>query len=72
MANSLVARWRTLVVRLIAEEHGQDLIEYGLLASIIGLAGVGLFPIIRTKMGNTFGNWGVNINNLWIPGPPAP
>ena len=47
------------------DESGQDLIEYGLLASIIAIAGVLVFPTIRTKMGSAFGNWGTDVYNLW-------
>jgi Flp pilus assembly pilin Flp len=61
-----------IVRRFIADEAGQDLIEYGLLALIIGLAGVGLFPIIRTKMGTNFSWWGAQVNNIWIPPNPGP
>jgi Flp pilus assembly pilin Flp len=65
-------RARTLVRHFVADDAGQDLIEYGLLALMIGLAGVGLFPIIRTKMQANYQGWGMNINNIWIPPPPGP
>jgi Flp pilus assembly pilin Flp len=59
------------VFRLLHDDSGQDLIEYGLLASIIAIAGVLLFPSIKSAMGTQFGNWGTNVYNLWAPNPPA-
>jgi len=57
--------------RLICDESGQDLIEYGLLASIISIAGVLLFPSIKSAMDTTFGNWGTKVYNLWVPKDPG-
>jgi len=39
-----------LFVRFLRDDRGQDLIEYGLLASIIAVAGALLFPVIADKM----------------------
>ena len=61
-----------LVRHLIVDEDGQDLIEYALLASTVGLAGVGLFPIIQAKIGTNFQQWGTNVNGIWIPPNPGP
>ncbi len=57
--------------RLLFDETGQDLIEYGLLASIIAISGVLVLPVISTKMGNALGNWGNQVYNLWIPDEPG-
>ena len=57
--------------RWLLDESGQDLIEYGLLASIIAIAGVVFFPFIKTAMGVAFGNWGTGVYNLWEPDPPG-
>ena len=61
-----------LLVRRLLDDSGQDLIEYGLLASIIAIAGVLVFPTIQAKMGINFNNWGNSIYNLWAPNDPAP
>ena len=58
--------------RLLVEDHGQDLIEYALLAAIIGIAGSLVLPLIAPKMGNAFSTWGTQIYNAWEPSPPAP
>jgi Flp pilus assembly pilin Flp len=55
------------LVRLLAEEKGQDLVEYALLASIIGIAGLLVLPSIRTKMSAAFVGWGSGVSSIWIP-----
>jgi Flp pilus assembly pilin Flp len=60
--------WR----RLLVDDSGQDLIEYGLLASIIAVAGATVLPSVRTAMGNTFSGWNTAFYNLWTPNPPGP
>ena len=57
--------------RLIRDESGQDLIEYGLLASILAISGVLVFPRIKSGMDSAFSNWGTAVYNLWTPNPPA-
>ena len=51
--------------RCLLDDSGQDLIEYGLLASIIAIAGILLIPAIETAMGGVFNGWGTAVNNLW-------
>jgi len=63
---------RRLLGRMLLDESGQDLIEYGLLASIIAIAGVLIFPTVQAKMGTNFNNWGVAVYNLWAPNNPGP
>jgi hypothetical protein len=53
------------------EDRGQDLIEYALLAAIIGLAGSLVLPVIGPKMGNAFSTWGGQVYNEWKPLDPA-
>lgn len=62
---------RMIVLDRFLDESGQDLIEYGLLASIIAIAGILFLPTIATKMGVNFGNWGTAVHNLWVPNDPA-
>ena len=62
---------RQSLSRLMCDESGQDLIEYGLLASIISIAGVLLFPSIKSAMDTSFGNWGTKVYNLWAPNEPG-
>ncbi len=62
----------TLFRRFLADERGQDLVEYGLLAAIIGIAGILVLPLIGPKMANAFTVWGGNIYGAWQPPNPAP
>jgi Flp pilus assembly pilin Flp len=61
---------RGLFARFVFEESGQDLIEYGLLAVTIGIAGVLIFPLIQAKLGPVFTGWGAAVNAQWIPADP--
>jgi Flp pilus assembly pilin Flp len=58
--------------RFIVDERGQDLLEYGLLASIIGLAGYLVLPLIGPKMDTAFRTWGTQVYNIWEPSAPVP
>ncbi len=60
-----------LLVRLLREDDAQDLIEYALLTSAIGIAGLAIFPSIQSRMSALFSNWGTQVYNLWIPDAPA-
>ena len=65
MKGRLLRRW-------LLDDSGQDLVEYGLLASIIAVAGVLVLPSIKTAMGVKFGEWGTAVNDLWAPKNPGP
>jgi pilus assembly protein Flp/PilA len=58
------------LVRLVRDQSGQDLVEYGLLAGAVAAIGVALFPAIATAIGVAFRQWNTNVNNLWVP--PSP
>jgi len=60
-----------LLEQLLVDERGQDLIEYGLLAALIGCIGVTIFPLIEAKLNAKYTGWGTAIQNLWIPKPPG-
>jgi Flp pilus assembly pilin Flp len=61
-----------LAVRLLRDEQGQDLVEYGLLAVIFAIAAALLFPQLIPVMSNTYSQHSYDINNAWIPGDPLP
>ena len=56
--------------RLFADDRGQDLIEYALLAAIIGIAGLLALQQFSGKVGNAFSNWGGQVYNEWKPSSP--
>ena len=53
------------------DDRGADLVEYGLIALIIALAGVVVFPSIFDKLGNAFENWGNDVYEAWEPEDPS-
>lgn len=54
---------------LLLHDEGEDVVEYALLAAIIGVAGVLVFPGIVSKLAGALSV--APINDLWVPGPPA-
>jgi Flp pilus assembly pilin Flp len=68
---NMQGRRRAIFLRRLLDESGQDIIEYGLLASIIAIAGILFLPTIATKMGANFSGWGNAVHNLWAPNNPA-
>jgi Flp pilus assembly pilin Flp len=58
--------------RFLADERGQDLIEYGLLAAIIALAGSLILPQIGPRMDTAYRSWGTQVYNIWVPSAPVP
>ena len=62
---------KDIIVRLVREESGQDLIEYALLTAFIGLAGMAVFQAIRVGIFNAYTSWDSGTQNLWEPPPPS-
>jgi Flp pilus assembly pilin Flp len=62
---------KSLLLRFIADENGQDLVEYALLCTVIGLAGAGTFNLIMDALGLTYGKWDTQVNGLWDPPNPS-
>jgi Flp pilus assembly pilin Flp len=63
---------RALTERFISDDGGQDLIEYGLLTAIIGIAGLLVMSTFSTKMGTAYSNWNTAGQTAWQPCPPQP
>lgn len=61
---------RHLLVRFVREDLGQDLIEYGLLALVIGTVGVLAWDAVRTELGDKYQNWDTGVQDLWEPEDP--
>jgi pilus assembly protein Flp/PilA len=62
----------TLVTAFVRDESGDDLVEYALLAGLIGLVGVLAFNTVSGKMGNAYAGWNANAQNKWVPCQPQP
>ena len=61
----LLARWR-------AAEDGTQLLEYGLLAGAIGLAGLLVFSTFSNRMADSYTDWNSETQDIWEPCPPQP
>ncbi len=57
--------------RLLADESGQDLIEYGLLVGIVAAALVLIGPVLESSIARVFTGWGTSTNSLWVPNAPT-
>jgi Flp pilus assembly pilin Flp len=55
------------LARLYVDEEGQDLIEYALLTTVIGLASIAVFDLIRGAIAFAYGTWNGATNNNWYP-----
>lgn len=64
------------VKRCAREDEGQDLVEYALLASTVGITSYLALNGIRTAVGTTYNSWidpTVGVPSAWNPPePPAP
>lgn len=54
---------KNLLVRLVQDDQGQDLIEYALLAGFISLAAVVGIQATGTALNGMYNNLGTNVNN---------
>ena len=61
----------TLVTAFVYDERGDDLIEYALLAGLMGLVGVLAFNAVSGKMSNAYTGWNANAQSQWVPDAPV-
>lgn len=66
-----LARAHAVVHRFLVCEQGQDLLEYGLLAATVGIAGIGALQALTGVMGASYNGWNTQINLLWETPPPG-
>ena len=71
MATNWYRRVASLLKRLYRDDSGQDLIEYVLLTGIIAIAGILVFPTIRSSMAAAYQSWNTGAQALWDPPPPS-
>jgi pilus assembly protein Flp/PilA len=55
--------YREVLRNLLREDSGQDLIEYALVAGLIGLGAVTAFNGLSSAIGTAFGNIGTELTN---------
>ena len=61
----------SLLVRLITEEHGQDLIEYALLTAAVSVATVLGIAALGSAVNSVYTAWDMRTQDLWEPQAPA-
>jgi pilus assembly protein Flp/PilA len=49
--------------QLAADDSGQDLIEYALVAALVGVAAVSAMRVLNNTIGNTFNKVGNSLTN---------
>jgi len=59
-----------LMRRLVDDETGQDLIEYALLTTTIGFAGILVWSLVGNAINGTYSSWVSGVDSLAVP--PAP
>jgi len=57
--------------RLLVQDAGQDLIEYGLLCAFVGLSSLAAFDLISGAISDSYAGWDTGINALWQPPNPS-
>jgi Flp pilus assembly pilin Flp len=62
----------TILVRLMREDDGQDVIEYALLTASIGIAGVATWPLIEAGITTAYKAINTRTLDAWeVPDPGA-
>jgi Flp pilus assembly pilin Flp len=62
---------KNMFARLWHDDRGQDVVEYALLAAMIGLGSYGGFVLIQNTIHNSYIGWDTNQQNLWVPPNPG-
>lgn len=63
-----------LLANLVRDEQGQDLVEYALLMTLIGLVCVVCFDFLKSAIANAYGSWTndtTGANSKWETPDPA-
>lgn len=72
---TLTAAWNgklgAEVKRLFLETDGEDVIEYALLTTFIGLVGAAAWSAMQTSLGNAYVGYNQAVWNLWEPADPV-
>lgn len=59
----MIKKIKNLLIAFIKDESGQDLIEYALVAGLIGLGAVIAMTSLSGKIGNAFNSVGAGLTN---------
>jgi len=59
----IMANARQILNKLMKEDSGQDLIEYALVAALVGLGAVASITTLKNTIANTFNSVGSSLTN---------
>jgi Flp pilus assembly pilin Flp len=61
-----------LLLRLLRDDDGQDVVEYALLTASLGLMGIATWPLIAAGVGAAYKNLDTKTQDIWeVPNPGA-
>jgi Flp pilus assembly pilin Flp len=60
-----------LLRRFIAEERGDDLVEYALLTAVVAILSFAAVAAIGVAINTTYATWDTATQNIWEPQAPA-
>jgi Flp pilus assembly pilin Flp len=60
-----------LLLRLLNDESGEDLVEYAILAAALGFGTYSAWVIVQNAIHDSYGVWDTNQQNLWEPPDPS-
>ena len=61
----------TCLRRLVAEDSGQDVVEYALLTAFFGVAALAAWTSVRDALGQNYSRTSTGVQGLWDPPPPS-
>jgi Flp pilus assembly pilin Flp len=60
-----------VIRRFLADDEGQDLIEYALLSGLVGAVGLAVYPEIMSRMSAAYVDWMTDTQAAWQPCDPG-
>jgi Flp pilus assembly pilin Flp len=64
---------RALLFRLLADDDGQEILEYAVLAAVVVIGGYGAVVALQTALRNAYAGWATATERCAdMPGPGAP
>jgi Flp pilus assembly pilin Flp len=58
------------MARLLGDDAGNDLIEYALLAAVVGVAGAATLAIFPGVINDVYSSWDAATQDIWEPQDP--
>jgi Flp pilus assembly pilin Flp len=63
-------RTRSVLLRLVTDDDGQDLVEYALLTGIVAVVAAIALPV-ASQLGAIYQGWNTSVHDLWEAPPPS-